>query len=79
MKKITVDVLFAIYFIHCFANVSRITSTSLTAPLIKHLTITNTQMVLRDANIAQVPYMAFDITPVALPPCLDKTSSLPPI
>jgi hypothetical protein len=36
-------------------------------------------MVLRDANIAQVPQMAFDTTPVALPPILDKTSSLPTI
>ena len=32
-KKITVDVLFGAYFIHCFANVSHITNTSLTAVL----------------------------------------------
>lgn len=45
--------------------------------LIKPVTITSTQIVLRDANVAQVPHMAFDTTPVALPPSLDKTSSLP--
>jgi len=45
----------------------------------KPVTITTAQMVLRDANIAQVPHMAFDTTPEALPPNLDKTSSISPI
>lgn len=46
--------------------------------LIKPVKTTNIQIVLRDANIAQVPHMAFDTAPVALPPILDNTSSLPP-
>jgi hypothetical protein len=47
--------------------------------LIKPVTITNTEMMLRDANIAQVHHMALGTIQVALPPGLDKTSSLPPI